>query len=140
MARCVDKAPAIACGGRDRVHLDPWRDVAVEGEPSSDCGTGEARREEFVPGAERYAVEADGRGYLVTRDSFARGWRAWVDGVETPVRRANGKHRAVPLPEGAREVTLRYDPPGLVVGLALSGLSLLVALGVWIVAPGGRER
>jgi hypothetical protein len=119
--------------------FDPWRDVAVEGEPVSDCRGGEARRLESVPGAERYAVEADGAGYLVTRDSFARGWRAWVDGVETPVHRANGKHRAVPVPAGAHEVVLRYDAPGWSTGLVLTGLSLLAAFALWTV-PGGRWR
>jgi hypothetical protein len=120
--------------------FDPWRDVAVEGEPSSSCRTGEARRLESVPGAERYAVEADGTGYLVTRDSFARGWRAWVSGVETPVGRANGKHRAVPLPAGAHEVVLRYEPPGWRTGLVLTGLSVLVGLALWRAPVPGRRR
>jgi hypothetical protein len=121
-----------ALGAPYRDGFDPRRDVALEGEPSSDCRNGEARRLESVPGAERYAVEADGTGYLVTRDSYARGWRAWVDGVETPVRRANGKHRAVPVPAGAHEVVLRYDPPGWSTGLVLTGLSLLAALTLWM--------
>ncbi len=119
--------------------FDPGRDVALSGSPSApSCRSGLARRTAFASGRERYEVEADGAGYLVTRDSFARGWRAWVDGVEAPVLRSNGKHRAVPLPAGARDVTLRYDPPGLWIGLLLTLLSLLVALGVWVAAPGRR--
>jgi hypothetical protein len=112
--------------------FDPLQDVAVEGEGSSSCRKGRARRLAFEPGAERYAVEADGTGYLVTRDSFARGWRAWVDGVETPVRRANGKHRAVPVPAGRHVVVLRYEPPGWKTGLTLTGLSFLAALALWM--------
>ena len=61
------------------------------------------------------------------RASHARGWRAHVDGVPAPVLRANGKHRAVAVPAGRHEVVLRYEPPGLLAGLALSGLSLLAS-------------
>jgi hypothetical protein len=116
----------------------PGRDVAVIGDGAPTCRQGRARRRRFEPGHERYEVEVDGAGYLVTRDSFARGWRAWVDGEEAPVLRANGKHRAVPLGQGAREVVLEYHPPGLVPGLFVSGLSLLVALVAWA-APSRRR-
>ena len=54
-------------------------------------------------------------------------------GRETPVLRAHGKHRAVPVPAGEHRVVLRYRPPGLRVGVGLSGLSLLVAVGLWAV-------
>ena len=60
------------------------------------------------------------------------------DITEAPVLRANGKHRAVPLVEGAREVVLSYHPPGLVPGLVVSSLSLLVALAAWVAAPRRR--
>ena len=99
-----------------RPGFEPGRDVALAGGASPTCGEGEARRASFAAGRERYEVTADGTGYLVTRDSYARGWRARVDGVEAPVLRANGKHRAVPLPEGAGEVVLEYHPPGLARG------------------------
>jgi hypothetical protein len=135
-------APSVeeALGAPYREGFDPWRDVSVEGEPSSSCREGESRRLEWVPGAERYAVETDGAGYLVTRDSFARGWRAWVDGVETPVRRANGKHRAVSVPAGAHEVVLRYEPPGWKAGLLLTGLSVVAGLALWMAPVRGRRR
>jgi uncharacterized membrane protein YfhO len=87
----------------------------------------------------RYAVEADGPGYLVMRDSYARGWRAYVDGRAAPVRRANGKHRAVALPAGAHEVTLRYAPPGLWPGMALTLAAALALAWLWAKAAPGRE-
>lgn len=107
--------------------FDPRREVALSGALPARCRGGRARRTASIPGEERYEVVLDAYGYLVTRDSYARGWRATVDGVPAPVLRADGKHRAVPLAGGTHEVVLRYHPPGLALGLVLTGVSVLVA-------------
>lgn len=120
--------------------FEPSHDVALERAFAPDCSGGSARRVSFVPGAERYAVDADGNGLLVVRASFARGWRAAVDGRPAPVFRADGKHRAVPIPAGHHEVVLRYRPPGLALGLTLAALSAALALGAWWRAPLRRRR
>jgi hypothetical protein len=105
--------------------FDLERDVALEVDGRASCGAGTATRVARAPGQERYETEADGPGYLVVRASFARGWTALLDGRPVPTLRANGKHRAVPIPAGRHEVALRYDPPGLWPGLAVSGLAWL---------------
>ena len=84
-------------------------------------------------------MEADGPALLVVRDSFARGWNASVDGQRAPVLRANGKHRAIPVPTGTHEVELHYRPPGLRGGLLLTLLSAL-ALGLVGLRSGARPR
>ena len=94
------------------------------------CSSGSVWPLERWPGHERDAVELDGPGLLVLRESHARGWRAQVDGRDAPVLRANGRHRAVPLPAGRHEVALDYHPPMLEAGLGLSGLGLLGLLGL----------
>jgi hypothetical protein len=135
--RAESIAPGPAARGVPfREGFDPARDVFVEGGGRASCRSGTARRTGFVPGRERYAVQADGAGFLVTRDSYARGWRAWVDGRESRLLRAHGKHRAVPVPPGRHEVVMRYVPPGLWAGSSLTGLSLLVAVVLWA----GRGR
>lgn len=48
-------------------------------------------------------------GYLVARDAFEPRWRATVDGVPSPVERANFAFRAVRVPAGARRVVFEYD-------------------------------
>ena len=67
----------------------------------------------------------------MSRASFARGWTAAVDGAPAPVLRANGKHRAVPLPPGAHDVRLRYEPPGFGAGIAATLVAALAAMAVW---------
>jgi hypothetical protein len=118
--------------------FDHGRDVVLDSAGRASCGRGRARLEGLTPGEERYDVESDGEGYLVVRSSFARGWRAEVDGAPAAVRRANGKHRAVPLPRGRHEVVLRYEPPGLTLGLVMTAVALLAAGGVVLAARTGR--
>jgi uncharacterized membrane protein YfhO len=67
----------------------------------------------------------------VSRQSHAQGWTARVDGREAPVRRANGKHLAVPVPSGRHEVELLYRPPGLRAGALLSLVGVALVVGVW---------
>lgn len=64
-------------------------------------------------------------GYVVLLDTFDPGWRAWVDGEPAEVLRANLAFRAVRVPAGRHEVVFRYRPPGLLVGVLISLVSLL---------------
>jgi len=131
-----------------RKDFDPWREVALEqqsGEGPDDalaatCTKGRARRTAFSAAREQYEVESNASAYLVVRASYARGWRASVDGVPTPVQRANGKHRAVAVNAGRHEVVLWYEPPFLVAGIVLSLASLVVAVLLFLGgAPRGRR-
>ncbi|MFG0317528.1 MAG: hypothetical protein ACF8XB_09655 [Planctomycetota bacterium JB042] len=56
------------------------------------------------------------------------GWRASVDGVEAPLRRADGLVTAVPLRPGARTVRFTFRPPLLRLGAAGTAITLLVLL------------
>jgi hypothetical protein len=119
------------------VVLEPGRASAADGPRAATCTRGRARLTAESAGEERIDVEADASGYLVVRDSYARGWRARVDGVPAPVLRANGKHRAVAVPAGKHEVVLRYVAPGFAAGVAVSLVSLVAAALLW--RAGGRE-
>jgi hypothetical protein len=118
-----------------RKGFDPWREVALEQQPGegpddalpATCTKGRARRTGFSAAREEYELETNASAYLVVRASYARGWQARVDGVPTPVQRANGKHRAVAVPAGRHEVVLWYEPPFLAAGIALCLASLVVA-------------
>lgn len=73
-------------------------------------------------------------GVLTLNESAYPGWSAYVDGVATPVLRANGMQRAVvlaPTLDGKpHEVTLVYVPKTYQTGAALSLLCLSLAIGV----------
>jgi uncharacterized membrane protein YfhO len=60
-----------------------------------------------------------------------------VDGVETPIYRANYLFRGVVVPAGQHTVTFEYRPRSVVLGAAISALTLVVA-GALLLHPGGR--
>ena len=73
---------------------------------------------------------SDDAGFVVLADAYYPGWRATIDGEETPVYRANSVVRAVYVPEGSHTITFSFLPGDFVWGTAVSGLALLLAMGV----------
>ena len=137
-----DPAPLayVACGVRParsrqealgeplRPGFDLRREASVEERVAAECRTAELSTVLTLPAERRFRVQTDGPGLLVERESFASGWRATVDGRPAPVLRANGKHRAVPVPAGDHAIVLRYVAPGLELGALLSLLSVAASV------------
>jgi hypothetical protein len=97
--------------------------VVVEGPNSARGSQGTVRPLQRGAALLSFEVESDGPGLLVVRDAFATGWRATVDGKAAPLWRADGRHRATPVPRGRSLVIMAYRPPGFHASLLL----LLVA-------------
>ncbi|HET7291165.1 MAG TPA: hypothetical protein VFM88_01945 [Vicinamibacteria bacterium] len=116
--------------------VDPARTVVLEAPGRTTCHGGRVLERSELPGVERYVVDLDGEGYLVSRGSFTPSWSAQVDGRPSRVLRANGRHRAVAVAAGRHEVRLRYEPPLLRAGLLVSALGALL-VGWLLVRPSG---
>ena len=83
------------------------------------------------------ATSASG-GWVVIADALQQsGWTATVDGEQAPLLHADHAGVAVAVPAGRSEVVLSYDPPGLRVGAAVSGVTALLLLAL---AVTGRLR
>ena len=82
--------------------------------------------------AQRVVVETAGDrpGVLVLTDSFYPGWQATLDGQQVTVYAANVAFRGVLVPAGPHTVVFEYRPASVTLGLGLSALSLVVALGL----------
>lgn len=63
---------------------------------------------------------------LVLTDNYYPGWKAFIDGKEAQIYRANYTFRAISLPEGKHDITFKYEPKSLSNGLILSCLSILI--------------
>jgi hypothetical protein len=115
--------------------------VAVEGMLQPVAGA-EGQALVVRDGAERIEMQvvADRPSVVVVRDAFAPGWSATVNGERAPVLRADGRHRAVPVPAGTSRVLLSYRPPGLAGGLLAAAASALLLLSLGRLSRVRKER
>ncbi len=74
------------------------------------------------------SVNSPDSGYLVLTDAFYPGWTAAVNGVDTPVERADVMFRAVQVPSGESEVVFEYRPAWLPLAPILGGMGWIAAL------------
>jgi len=102
--------------------------------PDMDAGPtpheGQVRIAEYATNSVRVEGDMPSGSWLVLADTAYPGWRAYADGVEAPIVRADLVRRAVYLPAGARSVQFVYLPASFTLGmfgtlLALAGLTAL---------------
>jgi hypothetical protein len=79
-------------------------------------------------------VKASGNNFLFLGDTYVgKGWKAYVDGNETNIYRANHNFRGIIVPAGEHKIHFEYLPESFVItkNLALI-LSSIVVLGLFI--------
>lgn len=60
---------------------------------------------------------------------YSKGWKAYIDGVETDIERANIAFMGFILEPGEHDIVLIYTTPGIKIGLLLSLMSILIVIG-----------
>jgi hypothetical protein len=65
---------------------------------------------------------------LVLSDTYFPGWKAFVDGKEEKIYRANYSFRAVPLGAGTHKVEFVYDPASFKLGAVVTFLGIMGCL------------
>ncbi len=84
-------------------------------------------------------VRASAEGYVLLADSWYPGWVARVDGIETPIHRADYIYRAIRVLPGAHRVEFDYRPMSLVMGAGVSGVGVILLVGIaWMSTRFGR--
>lgn len=63
---------------------------------------------------------------LVLTDNYYPGWKAFIDGQETKIYRANYTFRAIVLPKGNHMIEFIYSPESLKIGIYVSLISALL--------------
>ena len=61
-------------------------------------------------------------------DSYYPGWKAYVDGEEKEILRANYLFRSVLIEPGEHTLRFEYDPLSFKLGLTITLLTILVSL------------
>jgi hypothetical protein len=82
-----------------------------------------------------FEVQADAPAWAVVAQSYAPGWRAWVNGQPARLWRVNHAFQGLPVPAGASRVRLVYRERGFLPGLGISAGALLICGLLWF-----RER
>lgn len=77
---------------------------------------------------------------VVLADAFHPDWVAEVDGVPVAILATNQLFRGVVVPAGEHEVVFRYEPRALRLGAALSGLGVVLLVGVALWLRGREPR
>lgn len=97
--------------------------------PSESKGSGEGTASLESYENERLSVRVSmrGEGWLIITDNFFPGWKAYVNGVETPIHQSLA-FRAVPLEEGEHVVEMVYRPASFYTGMKISLACLALAL------------
>jgi len=124
--------------------FDPFTEVVLEGNEDkslalkapSERGSGSAEdssaAEITAYDINNLTVEVDNPadGFLVLSEIYYPGWKAFVDGQETKVLKADYALRAVHLSEGQHKVRFTFDPLSFKIGalLSLLGLAGLAAI------------
>jgi len=98
----------------------------------------------FSPGASAVSVDrvgdgdielrvtTQGGGFLVLSENAYPGWRARIDGAETPIYRADVTLQAVVVPAGTHRVDFTMESRSLRWGLATSGISTIICAALFL--------
>ena len=86
------------------------------------------------------AGQAPAPSWLVVSENWYPDWMATVDGQPSPTYRGQFALITVQLPVGAREVTLEFRSRAYERGRMITFISLLAALGLWLVPMVRRRR
>jgi hypothetical protein len=117
----VDLRSLVLLDEKPKIHFLPEPGIA-----------GEAEITTYRNNSVEMTCNASRPCFLFLSDAFYPYWKAWVDGKETPIYRANGSFRAVPIETpGNHRVEMKYRPFPLFAGLVISFLGWLNL--IWIV-------
>jgi len=112
-------------------HFDPRKEVILEGGVESSVLAGsmgfqEAQIISYSPDEIQVDVNISRPGFLVLSEIYYPGWRAYDNGVEKKIYRANYIFRAVYLGEGEHRVVFKFGPKSVMIGAIISIISFLL--------------
>ena len=119
----VDKQPLKVLERLSQLQFDPLRQVVLDHSVTiqpSESFEAQASIEQYENNSVTVQTTANHEGVLVLADSFYPGWKAFLDGNETNIFRANHFFRAVVLPKGAHRVEFKYEPWSFKLGWIIS--------------------
>ncbi len=78
----------------------------------------------YTPNRITYEVSSAHANFLLTTELFYPGWKAFIDGKEVTIQRANYIFRGVTVPAGDHEIKFIFAPLTFTIGAIISGIML----------------
>jgi len=78
-------------------------------------------------------VHTTGNQLLLFSQSYYPGWKAYVDGKQTPILKADYAFRAVSVPEGDHSIRFEYQPRSFIYGVLLAFIGLILLASCWFI-------
>ena len=138
----VDKPPSILASVRSS-SFNPQQSLLLELEPNdpvprlsgpeaseASAGSG-AQITSENPDKLTVTASMSQPGFLLLLDTWYPGWKATVNGVESPILRADYNFRAVQLPAGKSVVRFIYRPLSFRLGIGLFLVGLVITAGLF---------
>ena len=122
--------------------FDPFTEVVLEEDTAETLRVGEETLRVDASSVEitsydindiTLEVDNPADGFLVLSEIYYPGWKAFIDGQETKVLKADYALRAIYLPEGQHQIRFTFDPLSFRIGALLSILGLGVLASVKVV-------
>jgi hypothetical protein len=127
----ISTGPDDTCSYLARPDFRPREEAVVE----TDDLRPEVRLADGTVTVERYSANrvdvseaATGPAFLASSDTLYPGWAATVNGKPVRLYMTNGAFRGLPLGPGTNRIVMTYWPPGFLLWIAVSAVSLLLVI------------
>lgn len=80
-----------------------------------------------------FDVSTPEAAFLFMSEAYYPGWKAYVDGKDEEILRANYLFRAIPVGPGSHRIEVVFEPLSFKVGLAVSLFTVFLLLAGWII-------
>jgi len=124
----VQKDPQEIINAMYLDNTDLSKTVVLEENPNIKLNMkkGSAHIKNYSPNYIKIDTLSDGSAVLFLSDVYYPGWKAYVDGNQTQVYRADFTFRSIIVPKGTHSVTFVYDPISFKLGLFFAGIGIIL--------------
>ncbi len=118
--------------------FNPAQTILLSENPGvKNLSSGSAMLTNYSPSEISIKTSAESNSLLFLSDSYYPGWKAYIDGEETKIFKANYAFRAIVVPKGTHTVEFLYQPKSVHYGLILTIVSIITCI---IVFPYARKK
>jgi len=122
----IDRLNSQDFNYREKIIIEKEPEMIIGGKNTNINGSVEWRVNRS--GKEVLFVKTSFPSLLFVSNTYYPGWKAFIDGKETEILRADFVFRAVVVPEGTHKVSFIYAPQSFKIGVSISLLILLFLL------------